>query len=469
MLFSPAKDCYRKMKLIVCILFIVSSSFSFANSHIVFILKDSSFKSIWVNVFFSAKQMDPELYKLGKDYNLYNLTVPCDNSIKVVFTVRNYTFEYNLQCGDSVEISKRLEQMPYLEVKNRRVYESELNFYIVNFSFFKEQQNSYIKEVQSDLSIKNLTSVSLRRSMYMIDSLYSSKMISKEFYEKTRRDLPFYANNQLIKRYFSKYHTKIPSDSLLAVPLYEDSLANYPAYVDFMGTFIQLSELSNTSKGVPAPTTCFNYVISNVHGALGEELLFKFLKSIYLIKKDSFQVYFSKFKTIATDPYKISFYDDIIENETKDKAFKKMVFGKTGLLYSSLNNRAITFDDIIKRNKGKVIYVDFWASWCAPCRAEMPYSKALSDTLKNEKYVTLYISLDESYSSWDKASKELGIKPENSFLIINPKSSPLVKGLKLQEIPKYIIIDKNGHIVDKDARNPHDVELLNQLKLLVIK
>ncbi|GAB3162670.1 TlpA family protein disulfide reductase [Telluribacter humicola] len=56
----------------------------------------------------------------------------------------------------------------------------------------------------------------------------------------------------------------------------------------------------------------------------------------------------------------------------------------------------LTLDDIKKRHAGKVIYLDFWASWCAPCRAAMPASAGLREGLKNKQVVFVYLSIGSS-------------------------------------------------------------------------
>ena len=55
-----------------------------------------------------------------------------------------------------------------------------------------------------------------------------------------------------------------------------------------------------------------------------------------------------------------------------------------------------SFDDIIAKYEGEVIYLDFWASWCGPCKKEMPYSHKLQQTFLGKDVVFVYFSSDKN-------------------------------------------------------------------------
>jgi thiol-disulfide isomerase/thioredoxin len=116
--------------------------------------------------------------------------------------------------------------------------------------------------------------------------------------------------------------------------------------------------------------------------------------------------------------------------------------------------------------KGKIIYVDFWASWCAPCLRAMPYSKELKESLADEDIVFVYLAMNDTEAMWrEKATKYQIV--ENNFLIRNSKSSEFISNYKLNTIPRYMIFDKNGMIIHEDAPGPDAKEALEILKELL--
>lgn len=103
--------------------------------------------------------------------------------------------------------------------------------------------------------------------------------------------------------------------------------------------------------------------------------------------------------------------------------------------------------------KGKVVLIDFWASWCAPCRKELPNVKRCYEKYKHKGFEIYGVSLDKDRNAWLEAiSKEKLTWPQVSDLKF--WQSEAVQTYAVQSIPYTVLIDKNGKIIATDLRGP---------------
>lgn len=130
------------------------------------------------------------------------------------------------------------------------------------------------------------------------------------------------------------------------------------------------------------------------------------------------------------------------------------------LLLKDIQDNQINFQQLLEKHKGKVIYIDFWASWCVPCRKEMKPATKLRKQYQGKDIVFVYLAYNDTESNWKKAAREEDLSTiETNYLILNPKNSKILENINLRLIPRYIIIDKNGKLVEMNAPRPSDKQI----------
>lgn len=112
--------------------------------------------------------------------------------------------------------------------------------------------------------------------------------------------------------------------------------------------------------------------------------------------------------------------------------------------------------------KGKVCVIDFWASWCGPCRAEMQYLKQLYKELEGKDVCFYSISLDQKKDAWLQADQEEQLQ-WSSLWLEKAFKAPVCKSLCIEAIPFIIVIDKEGKIAGKGLRGKALAEKVEQL------
>lgn len=134
----------------------------------------------------------------------------------------------------------------------------------------------------------------------------------------------------------------------------------------------------------------------------------------------------------------------------------------TDITLKDIKGQEISLSDYV--GKGKYVLIDFWASWCGPCRKEMPAVKAAYEKFASKGFEIVGISLDSNQSAWEKGTESLGITwPQMSDLKGWKCEGAALYGVN--SIPATLLVDPNGIIIGKNLRGEEiDKKLSEVLK-----
>lgn len=152
------------------------------------------------------------------------------------------------------------------------------------------------------------------------------------------------------------------------------------------------------------------------------------------------------------------------EIEKEVKALQLTGKASPSFKYDDINGKAKELKDF----KGKYVYIDVWATWCGPCLKEIPNIKVIEERYKGKKIAFVSISVDEDKDNekWMNMvkSKQMG---GTQLMADKAWASDFIEAYGIHSIPRFILIDPKGNVVDADAKRPGDPELVKQLDALL--
>ncbi len=414
-----------------------------------------------------------------------NDTIQLNIESDKVFLIHNWK-ELNkssrviLYANDVVEIDYE-KGFPNFKIQNRAVKPFDLNlehqlnlsFPIDNFVFF--QTNKRSRNSKEEKEYKTELASFIQNSKTALDELLNLDKISKETYDAQLNYITFYTLNTDTKTNFSDFKNKLQNEELIWLKSYRYFLELYvknelkiKKYEKEIKDF-ELKTVNNKTKTKDVSVqyednenSFLQIEKSDLFSAKAKEyLLYVYLNRIAKSDSQKLSTYISIFKKYSNDKKLIEGFESafLVDIEALKQNTSEVV------LYDE-NKKATTLSAIIEANKGKIIYVDFWASWCAPCRAAFPSSRKLHEEFKEKEIVFLYLSTDANFEAWKKANQFEKLT-ENSYFIINPKTSEYLKKLAIDFIPRYVLINSNGEISNSKAPSPDSEKIKQELNNLL--
>ncbi|CAM1368408.1 Thiol-disulfide isomerase or thioredoxin [Tenacibaculum sediminilitoris] len=171
---------------------------------------------------------------------------------------------------------------------------------------------------------------------------------------------------------------------------------------------------------------------------------------------------------VASQKQNISGLEQYLTKVYNDKQYmaKNLAKGMESPKFVDYENNAggaTSLDDL----KGKYVYIDLWATWCPPCKAEIPFLKKVEKQYhdKNIEFVSISVDSKKDYGTW----KQMIVDKELSGVQLYANGDKaFMDAYKVSGIPRFILLDPEGKIVDSNAPRPSNPKLVKLLESLNI-
>ena len=127
--------------------------------------------------------------------------------------------------------------------------------------------------------------------------------------------------------------------------------------------------------------------------------------------------------------------------------------------YLDINGKEVSLADLA----GKYVYIDVWATWCGPCRGELPHLKELEHQFKGKNIHFVSISCDQDKAAWEKMVKEEKLE---GIQLHYGNSQDFMNAYMINGIPRFILLDREGKIIAAEMTRPSNKKTAETLKAL---
>lgn len=385
--------------------------------------------------------------------------------------------------GEQIAVEgKNGEGLVLINAKSRAFYQSNAMAYYRADStvagITAKMDSNHVKALkpyQSLLAVQKITPTFYQYVKKDIDQYYAAMLahIPTELYLNAIRAKTFKIKDEFAELW-TKVYNEHPADDLSFA-----STAEFYDYAQYYADYYKnyyVAKLNGTYKEVKLTNETeylkkrYAVLANTFTGKMREYMLATFLHNemfqhkFQLVLTELYQQYKSSYPQSIYTPYLLPMYDEIVkyhELVKKDFTTEQKLMSN----YSQINS----LEELANRFKGKTVFVDIWATWCGPCKAEFEYGEELEKFLKRKNAEMLYISMDkaEVEQQWKDMIKYYNLGGNHirtNDLLQKDLIAKLWDG-KGYSIPRYLII-KDGKVVVPDALRPSDkTKLYDQIAM----
>lgn len=293
-----------------------------------------------------------------------------------------------------------------------------------------------------------------------------SKKLEKEFVEKEKQRISYWIYGFLAQYAQQKACGDDIYDKLQELSSKEDAwLVQMPEYTNYQYSAITALALRDMDvENTPdfqakAVTAILEYAAENIHNNDLKQYIIG-TNAVALVANNGYE---------GAERVKEIFDQNITDPEIQH-AFK-VAWENGDILKEGRPSPDFSFPDINGKNisladlRGKYVYIDIWATWCVPCKGELPHLKKLEETFKGMNIAFVSLSCDRDKSKWEAMVKEQNL---GGIQLWGDEDNEFLRKYRAQSIPRFIFLGPDGRIINPDMTRPSDPKTMEALGMIAM-
>lgn len=195
----------------------------------------------------------------------------------------------------------------------------------------------------------------------------------------------------------------------------------------------------NLMEQTPGKDKRWEFILSHPHSAVSAYLGNQLMRQGYNLTVQEVKRLQQAIDSVPADPQRFALFQKNCEYALQTARNHPLV----DLELNDLSGNVCQLVDVVP--KGKIVLVDFWATWCGPCMAAIPHIKQLAERYP-DNFVVVGVSCDKNLEAWKAAIEKEGARWEQ-YVLTEQGNKDFLEKYQLNGVPYFLILDKRGRVI----------------------